>query len=86
MIIYKSLMFKTDLFFYHAILDSMNQRPVSAATVFPKVNMNQPILRRPNPGEVGLSMNGSPLLVSSFFRNDMATVNVPLANGNVNKI
>ncbi|XP_025408736.1 uncharacterized protein LOC112682376 [Sipha flava] len=56
-----------------------------SVTVTPKVNMNEPIsvMRRPNQGEVALSMTGSPLMVSSVSRDDMATVSVPLANGNV---
>jgi len=47
--------------------------------------MHEPIsmMRRPNQGEVALSMTGSPLMVSSVSRDDMATVSVPLANGNV---
>lgn len=50
--------------------------------------MNEPmsVMRRPNQGEVALSMTGSPLMVSSVSRDDMATVSVPLANGNVSKI
>ncbi|XP_022162479.1 borealin-like [Myzus persicae] len=61
-------------------------RPVyTSATVTPKVNMHEPIsmMRRPNQGEVALSMTGSPLMVSSVSRDDMATVSVPLANGNI---
>ncbi|XP_022165184.1 uncharacterized protein LOC111030130 [Myzus persicae] len=64
----------------------MNRPPVPAsATVTPKVNMHEPIsmMRRPNQGEVALSMTGSPLMVSSVSRDDMATISVPLANGNI---
>lgn len=64
----------------------INRLPVLAsATVTPKVNMHEPIsmMRRPNQGEVALSMTGSPLMVSSVSRDDMATVSVPLANGNI---
>lgn len=65
----------------------MNQRPPVMQTVTPKVNMNEPMsmMRRPNQGEVALSMTGSPLMISSVSRDDMATVSVPLANGNVSK-
>lgn len=50
--------------------------------------MDEPIsmMRRPNQGEVALSMTGSPLMISSVSRDDMATVSVPLANGNVSII
>lgn len=50
--------------------------------------MEEPMsmMRRPNQGEVALSMTGSPLMISSVSRDDMATVSVPLANGNVNTI
>lgn len=64
----------------------MNRPPIpSSATVTPKVNMNEPMsmMRRPNQGEVALSMTGSPLMISSVSRDDMATVSVPLANGNI---
>ncbi|KAL5233544.1 hypothetical protein ACI65C_000954 [Semiaphis heraclei] len=64
----------------------VNRLPVlNSATVTPKVNMHEPIsmMRRPNQGEVALSMTGSPLMVSSVSRDDMATVSVPLANGNI---
>ncbi|KAE9531265.1 hypothetical protein AGLY_010471 [Aphis glycines] len=63
----------------------INQPLLSSATVTPKVNMNEPMsmMRRPNQGEIALSMTGSPLMISSVSRDDMATVSVPLANGNV---
>ncbi|VVC42156.1 Cell division protein borealin [Cinara cedri] len=64
----------------------LNRPPMTAAaTITPKVNMNEPIsmMRRPNQGEVAYSVTGSPVMVSSITRDDMATVCVPLANGNV---
>ncbi|XP_060839610.1 uncharacterized protein LOC132920899 [Rhopalosiphum padi] len=63
----------------------INQPYVSSATVTPKLNMNEPmsIMRYPNQGEIALSMTGSPLMISSVSRDDMASVSVPLANGNV---
>lgn len=67
----------------------INRPPLPASlTVTPKVNMEEPMsmMRRPNQGEVALSMTGSPLMISSVSRDDMATVSVPLANGNVNTI
>lgn len=56
--------------------------------VTPKMNMNEPMsmMRRPNQGEVAISMTGSPLMISSVTRDDMVTASVPLANGNVNEI
>lgn len=49
--------------------------------------MNEPmsVMRRPNQGEIALSMTGSPLLVSNVSRENMATVSVPLLNGNVSE-
>lgn len=66
----------------------INQPLLASATVTPKVNMNEPMsmMRRPNQGEIALSMTGSPLMISSVSRDDMATVSVPLANGNVIQI
>lgn len=64
----------------------VNRPPLPASvTVTPKVNVNEPMsmMRRPNQGEVALSMTGSPLMISSVSRDDMATVSVPLANGNI---
>lgn len=80
------------LFFLFSIIlfqTPVNRPPIPAsATVTPKVNMNEPIsmMRRPNQGEVALSMTGSPLMVSAVSRDDMATISVPLANGNVRNI
>ncbi|XP_031844443.1 borealin-related [Nomia melanderi] len=53
--------------------------------VTPKVKPNTPlnILRRPRQGEMVLSMQGSPLLVTSIVQENFANVNVPLSNGNV---
>ncbi|XP_053977926.1 borealin [Hylaeus volcanicus] len=53
--------------------------------VTPKVKPNTPlnILRRPRQGEMVLSMQGSPLLVSAIVNEDTANVNVPLKNGNI---
>lgn len=60
----------------------------SSMAVTPKVDMNEPIavLRRPNHGEIALSMVGSPLMVSNVARDDMPTISVPLCNGNVSRI
>ncbi|XP_076632909.1 uncharacterized protein LOC143347552 [Colletes latitarsis] len=53
--------------------------------VTPKVKPNTPlnILRRPREGEMVLSMQGSPLLVSTDIQKNIANVNVPLSNGNI---
>lgn len=53
--------------------------------VTPKVKPNTPmsILRRPREGEMVLSMQGSPLLVSAVVQERSANVNVPLHNGDV---
>lgn len=53
--------------------------------ITPKIKPNTPlnVLRRPRQGEMVLSMQGSPLLVSAIVREDTANINVPLANGNV---
>ncbi|KAL6261376.1 hypothetical protein P5V15_006472 [Pogonomyrmex californicus] len=53
--------------------------------VTPKVKPNTPlnVLRRPRQGEMVLSMQGSPLLVSAVIDEKTANINVPLANGNV---
>lgn len=53
--------------------------------VTPKVKPNTPlnILRRPRQGEMVLSMQGSPLLVSAVVEENTANINVPLANGAV---
>lgn len=53
--------------------------------VTPKVKPNTPmsILRRPREGEMVLSMQGSPLLVSAVVQERSANVNVPLNNGDV---
>lgn len=82
------------LFEENIVIDCFNifqtpiNRPPPVSSVTPKVNMSEPmsVLRRPNQGEIALSMTGSPLMVSSVARDDMATISVPLANGNVSKI
>ncbi|XP_076646453.1 borealin-related [Halictus rubicundus] len=53
--------------------------------VTPKIKPNTPlnVLRRPRQGEMVLSMQGSPLLVSAVIQEEFANLNVPLANGNV---
>lgn len=53
--------------------------------VTPKIKPNTPlnVLRRPRQGEMVLSMQGSPLLVSAVIQEDIANINVPLSNGNV---
>lgn len=53
--------------------------------VTPKIKPNTPlnVLRRPRQGEMVLSMQGSPLLVSAVVEEKTANINVPLANGNV---
>lgn len=53
--------------------------------VTPKVKPNTPmsVLRRPREGEMVLSMQGSPLLVSAVVQERSANVNVPLHNGDI---
>ncbi|XP_076765492.1 borealin-related [Xylocopa sonorina] len=53
--------------------------------VTPKIKPNTPlnVLRRPRQGEMVLSMQGSPLLVSAVIQENTANINVPLRNGNV---
>jgi len=53
--------------------------------VTPKIKPNTPlnVLRRPRQGEMVLSMQGSPLLISAVVEEKIANINVPLANGNV---
>lgn len=43
----------------------------------------QLVLRRPLQGEVAVSMQGSPLLVSGVVGDDVANVNIPLGDGRV---
>lgn len=63
----------------------MNRNIPLVPAVTPKVNPNQPlsVLRRPRQGEFALSMDGSPLMVSSVTYDDMVTVTIPLADGRV---
>ena len=53
--------------------------------VTPKIKPNTAlnVLRRPRKGEMVLSMQGSPLLVSAVIQDDTANINVPLRNGNI---
>ncbi|CAL7950718.1 unnamed protein product [Xylocopa violacea] len=53
--------------------------------VTPKIKPNTPlnIMRRPRQGEMVLSMQGSPLLVSAVIQENTANINVPLRNGNI---
>lgn len=73
---------RTDIFKTPAI-------PKSTANTYdivtPKIKPNTPlnVLRRPRQGEMVLSMQGSPLLVSAVVEEKTANINVPLANGNV---
>lgn len=55
------------------------------ALVTPKIKPNTPlsVMRRPRQGEMALSMQGSPLLVTSVVNENVANVNVPLENGKV---
>lgn len=46
-----------------------------------KPNTPQVLLRRPKAGEVAVSMQGSPLLVSGVISDDVPNVNIPLADG-----
>ncbi|EFN86182.1 borealin [Harpegnathos saltator] len=73
---------KTDVFKTPAI-------PKSSANTYdlvtPKIKPNTPlnVLRRPRQGEMVLSMQGSPLLVSAVIEEKTANVNVPLSDGNM---
>lgn len=53
--------------------------------VTPKIKPNTPmnVLRRPRQGEMVLSMQGSPLLVSAVIEEKTANINVPLSDGNM---
>ncbi|XP_012282880.1 uncharacterized protein LOC105701045 [Orussus abietinus] len=59
--------------------------PSGYAIVTPKIMPNTPlkILRRPHQGETAISMQGSPLLVSTDIQDSVANVNVALQNGNI---
>lgn len=46
-----------------------------------KPNTPQILLRRPKQGEVAVSMQGSPLLVSGVVTDEVPNVNIPLGNG-----
>lgn len=60
-------------------------RTLCYGTVTPKVKPNTPqvVLRRPKQGEVALSMQGSPLMVSSVSSDVIANVNIPLHDGRI---
>ncbi|XP_014470696.1 PREDICTED: borealin [Dinoponera quadriceps] len=72
---------KVDVFKTPAIPKPMNMYDV----VTPKIKPNTPlnVLRRPRQGEMVLSMQGSPLLVSAVVEEKTANVNVPLSDGNM---
>ncbi|KAF2893664.1 hypothetical protein ILUMI_12519 [Ignelater luminosus] len=64
------------------------QKTISAlsfGTITPKVKPNIPqvVLRRPKQGEMALSMQGSPLMVSSVSSDALANVNIPLQDGRI---
>lgn len=46
-----------------------------------KPNTPQLVLRRPKLGEVAVSMQGSPLLVSGMVSDEVPNVNIPLGDG-----
>lgn len=46
-----------------------------------KPNTPQLVLRRPKIGEVAVSMQGSPLLVSGVVTDEVPNVNIPLGDG-----
>lgn len=73
----------TDQFKTPAPLKSSRSNMYDVVT--PKIAPNTPlnVLRRPRQGEMVLSMQGSPLLVSAVVEEKTANVNVPLDNGNV---
>ncbi|KAF2890299.1 hypothetical protein ILUMI_15874 [Ignelater luminosus] len=62
-----------------------NTRTLCFGTITPKVKPNTPqvVLRRPKQGEVALSMQGSPLMVSSVSSDVIANVNIPLHDGRI---
>ncbi|XP_033330120.1 borealin-related [Megalopta genalis] len=76
---------KTDQFKTPATLKVNNISSNTYGLVTPKVKPNTPlnVLRRPRQGEMVLSMQGSPLLVSAVVQENTANINVPLRNGNV---
>lgn len=73
---------KTDIFKTPAPIKSSSS---VYDVVTPKIKPNTPlnVLRRPRQGEMVLSMQGSPLLVSAVIEEKIANINVPLSNGNV---
>ncbi|KAM0726849.1 Borealin [Formica fusca] len=73
---------KMDIFKTPAPLNPLNNM---YDVVTPKIKPNTPlnVLRRPRQGEMVLSMQGSPLLVSAIVEEKTANINVPLGDGNV---
>ncbi|GLV36375.1 borealin-related [Carabus blaptoides fortunei] len=68
--------------------DTPQERRMPPATygfVTPKVKPNTPLayLRHPKQGEMAISMQGSPLLVSSVTSETCANVNIPLGDGRI---
>uniref|UniRef100_A0A1B6MNW3 Borealin C-terminal domain-containing protein n=2 Tax=Graphocephala atropunctata TaxID=36148 RepID=A0A1B6MNW3_9HEMI len=61
-----------------------SRRLLPGATIKPKIR-DSPItvMRRPIPGEIAVSMNGSPLMVGATSQDDFPTVNVPMEDGRV---
>ena len=72
---------KADMFKTPALLNPSRHE---YSLVTPKIKPNTPlnVLRRPRQGEMALSMQGSPLLVSTI-QEDTANINVPLRNGDI---
>lgn len=70
---------------HNFITPAAGRNKLDYSLVTPKVKPNTPLnmLRRPREGEMALSMQGSPLLVSAIAQDRTANVNVPLHNGNV---
>lgn len=62
-----------------------NIPPTSYGLITPKVKPNTPhvLLRRPQHGEIAVSMQGSPLMVDHIMPNNRANVNIPLLDGRV---
>lgn len=64
----------------------MNSRMLAMGhTITPKIYSNTPmsVMRRPQVGEMAVSLTGSPLLVGSVTCEEVPTVNVPLLDGRV---
>ncbi|XP_011310516.1 uncharacterized protein [Fopius arisanus] len=65
--------------------ESSQKSATDFTPVTPKVKPNTPmsILRHPRQGEMVLSMQGSPILVSSIVKDQTANINVPLGDGKI---